>query len=90
MVLKKDLVIEKVLEKKFEGDYSVKQQILSIKKKEEKIQRFIEWLQLCPLEEYQNFIRMLYTTQQACLAGQLVASCKPRLLYNLDLNIRYH
>ena len=69
-------MIEQVLEKMFEGDHAVKQHILSMKKKEDGIQRFIEWLQCCPLEEYQNFIRVLYTTQQASLAGKLVSSCK--------------
>ena len=87
VVLKKNLVIEHVLEKMFEGDHAVKQYILLMKKKEDGIQRFIEWLQWCPLEKYQNFIRVLYTTQQISLAGQLVASCK-KCLYNLNLNIR--
>ena len=87
MVLKKNLIIEHVLGKMFEGDHAVKQHILSIKKKEDGIQRFIEYLQWCPLEEYQNFIRVLYTTQQASLAGQLVASCE-KCLYNLNLNFR--
>ena len=79
MVLKKDLVIEQVLEKMFAGGHTMKQHILSMKKREDRIQKFIEWLQWCPLEDYQNFIRVLYTTQQTSLAGKLVASCKPHL-----------
>ena len=62
-----------------EKDSSTEQHVLSTDKQEERIQRFIECLQLSPLEDYKTFIELLYKTKQELLITKLVTSCKGSL-----------
>ena len=59
-----------------EKDSSIEQHVLSTDKQEERIQRFIECLQLSPLQDYKTFIELLYKTKQELLITKLVTSCK--------------
>ena len=54
---------------------SMKQNILSEKDKKQRIQMFTDWLQWRPHDDYKHFIRLLYKTDQAPVAEQLVKSC---------------
>ena len=77
LLLKRDLVIGDRV-KRFWQKYSSKEVDFSLTlEREERIQSFIEWLQMQPLKEYKHFIRLLEKTNQERLAAQLVASCKP-------------
>ena len=56
---------------------SAKKQYASLTEtNEDRIQRFTEWLQWRPLDDYIRFIRLLEKTKQEALASDLVASCK--------------
>ena len=54
---------------------SIKQNILSVKNNKQRIERFTKWLQWRPHDDYKHFIRLLYKTDQAAVAAQLLKSC---------------
>ena len=60
----------------FNEKYDIKQNVLSVEKREEQIQKFIDWLQWRPLQDYRAFINLLEATQQISLADSVAASCK--------------
>ena len=74
-VLKKNLIPDEVIKRMLE-DSSIEQFDLLTDKQEEKIQRFIECLQECSIEDYKYFIKLLYETKQDPLITKLVTSCK--------------
>ena len=77
LILKRDLVIGERI-KKFWQKYSTKEVDFSLMmEREERIQSFIEWLQMQPLKAYRHLFRLLEKTKQERLAAQLAASCKP-------------
>ena len=64
-------------------DSSMDQFDLLTDNQEEKIQRFIECLQECSIEDYKYFIKLLYKTKQEPLITKLVTSCKTLLQITL-------
>ena len=60
----------------FNEKYDIKQNVLSVEKREEQIQKFIDWLQLRPLQDCRAFINLIEATQQISLADSVAASCK--------------
>ena len=58
----------------------MEQYILFVENRGKRIQRFIEWLKWRPVEDYKQFIKSLFMTQQASLADRLALSCKPILI----------
>ena len=81
LVLRKNLLLEHIMEKMLKEDPVIEQNLLSVKEKEDRIQKFIEWLQWRPLQDYKGFMNLLHTTQQTSLIESLAASCKFKL-YN--------
>ena len=69
-----NLKLEPVL-KKMLKDTSTEQHIMSVSDKEQRIDRFIEWLKLKPTKEYNKFVEILYKTDQSQVATQLLKSC---------------
>ena len=57
-------------------DSSIEQFDLLTDRKEEIIQRFIECLQECSIEDYKHFIKLLHETKQDPLITKLITSCK--------------
>ena len=51
-------------------------EIMSVDDKEQKVQKFTEWLQSQPPEKYKNFVEILDRTDQSQVAAQLLKSCK--------------
>ena len=76
LVLRKDLKLEGIMDGMFKENSDIKQNVLSVEKREERMQKFIEWLQWCPRQDYRAFINLLEATQQISLADSLAASCK--------------
>ena len=76
LILRKSLVISNRIRHLWEKGSSKKQHASLTEKKEDRIQRFTEWLQWRPLDEYRRFIRLLEKTKQEALASALIASCK--------------
>ena len=76
LLLRKNLIIGNRIRRLWEKGSSKKQHASLTEKKEDRIQRFTEWLQWRPLEDYRRFIRLLEKTKQEGLASALVASCK--------------
>ena len=72
--LKQNLQIETIVSRMVK-DSSIKQAIMSIKDNKQKIQMFTEWLQWRLHADYKQFIRLLYKTNQAAVAAQLLKSC---------------
>ena len=72
--LQQNLQIETILSRLLKNN-QVEQNILSIKDTKQRIQMFIEWLQWRPHDDYKYFIRLLYKTNQAPVAAQLLKSC---------------
>ena len=62
-------------------DPDMEQNLSSVEEKEDRIQKFIEWLQWRPLQDYKEFLNLLDATQQTSLMESLAASCK---LYKLS------
>ena len=62
-------------------DPDMEQNLSSVKEKEDRIQKFIEWLQWRPLQDYKEFMNLLDKTQQTSLMESLAVSCKFKL-YN--------
>ena len=81
LVLRKDLILEHIMEKMLKEDPDMEQYLSSVEEKEDRIQKFIEWLQWRPLHDYKEFINLLDTTQQTSLMESLAASCK-FMIYN--------
>ena len=77
-VLKKNLIPDEVIRRMLE-DSSMEQFDLLADNQEERIQRFIECLQECSIEDYKYFIKLLYKTKQEPLITKLVTSCKTLL-----------
>ena len=75
-VLRKDLKLESLMDGMFKEKYDIKQNVLSVEKREEQIQKFIDWLQWRPLQDYREFVNLLEDTQQISLADSVAASCK--------------
>ena len=73
--LQQTLQIETIVSRMLKND-PMEQTILSIKDNKQRIQMFIEWLQWRPHDDYKHFIRLLYKTDQAPIAAQLVKSCR--------------
>ena len=73
-VLKKNLIPDEVIRRMLE-ERSMEQFELLTEKQEEKIQRFIECLQECSVEDYKYFIKLLYETKQDPLITKLITSC---------------
>ena len=48
---------------------------MSAEDNDQRIQRFTEWLQWRPPEDYKFFISLLYKTEQATIAAKLLKSC---------------
>ena len=78
IALKQHLNLEPVLGRMLE-DTSVEQDIISVDDKEERIQRFTEWLQTQIPGIYNKFIEALYRTDQSPVAVQLLKSCKSQV-----------
>ena len=76
LFLRKNLIIGNRIRRLWQKGSSKKQYASLTEKKEDRIQRFSEWLQWRPLEDYRRFIRLLEKTKQEELASDLVASCK--------------
>ena len=76
LALVKNLIPDEMISKMLEKDSPMEQYVLSTDNQEERIQRFIECLQQCSLEDYKHFIELLYKTQQGSLATKISASCK--------------
>ena len=76
LILRKNLIIGNRIRRLWEKGSSKKQYASITEKKEDRIQRFSEWLKWRPLEDYRRFIKLLEKTKQEALASALVASCK--------------
>ena len=76
LILRKNLIISNRIRRLWEKGSSKKQYALVTEKKKDRIQRFTEWLQWRPLDDYRRFLRLLEKTKQQALASALVASCK--------------
>ena len=77
LVLKRDLVMGERIKRFWQKYSSMEVDVLLTMEREERIQSFIEWLQMQPLKDYKHFIRLLEKTKQERLAAQLAASCEP-------------
>ena len=84
LVLRKDLILEHIMEKMLKEDPDMEQNLSSVEKKEDRIQKFIEWLQWRPLQDYKEFLNLLDTTQQTSLMECLAASCKFKICNSKD------
>ena len=74
-VLKRNLIPDEVIRRMLEDSY-MEPFDLSTDNQEERIQRFIECLQECSIENYKYFIKLLHETKQDPLITKLVTSCK--------------
>ena len=73
-VLKKLLLPDDILSRMLNQENM--EYVSSTDEQEEQIQRFTKCLQSCPLNDYRNFIELLYKTKQDLLITALVTSCK--------------
>ena len=83
LAFRKDLILEHIADVMLKENRAVKQYLSLLQKDENRIQKFIEWLQLRPLQDYKEFINLLDSTQQTTLVESLAASCKVKLYSKL-------
>ena len=76
LALMKNLISDEILSRMLEKDSSMEQYVLSADNQEERIQRFIECLESCSIDDYKHFMK-LYFTQQGPLATEKISFCKP-------------
>ena len=75
ITLKEHLKLELVLDRMFK-DTSVEEFIMSVDDKEQRVERFTEWLQSQPPKQCHKFVEILYKTDQSQVAVQLMKSCE--------------
>ena len=80
LALVKTLIPEDIMSEMLEKGSPMEEYVLSTDSKEERIQRFIEYLKACSMDDYKNFMKLLYFTQQTALVTKMVASCKPNYI----------
>ena len=90
VTLRNNLIIGKRIGRLWEKKSSPQAQyVSSTAKRDERVQKFTEWLKWQPLKDYMHFMRLLHETKQKDLAEQMTKSCKDKYYIILIKSTKY-